>query len=725
MLLMLSIQPMVQDMNRSVPAKWMGVLLAGVLLHAAADTALAQRRTHSVGAYEYAVDAQDIYNTSSQPEFSFTGTWPQDYYRYGTISFHWNATLVGHFVNGDGLDMQRYDETWPANAGFREPPNYGLREVHRVRPPVTYLEQADGSIAPVNRQSEVEVDPEIPSDVMIELHFKTPPGLDVVKRSYSFANQLHDDYIIQHNQYVVTFDGDKDPGVDLGVDTTQVLEDVYFVIGYSFNNIAAVNMNQTRWYSESRGEWSDYEVTPSKLVPSGRDLLIGYGYDGQHPDINTFESGGKPFDNIGDPRYAVGIMPSTSFLPTAEFTASTYAGFTTLHADVSGKSNADDANQPRTVLTNGNIQNIWDRKIPGYGTLWDWAASHSRNHAADVPGWPDDPSRSPGDLIFMAYGPYDLVMGDTVNIVFAVGAGGISREMAEEKGKEWLAWYRGEPGATFDDAAKDALIRSGMDSLRLTLDRANWAWQHDLQVGEALPSPDLTVTEGANRISLSWTDMAARYSSAKSYRIYRKRGTFMNDTDEELESIVREHSDGSLWPDGERRRWHVIAEVPASQTSYVDEDVVRGEPYYYGVTVMDDGSGNQGLISGPVESSRYTNRSRQPAFSFEPGVGATDNIRVVPNPYFASAGDYNFSDEVNKLLFVNLPPYCTIRIYTASGNLVKTIEHANGSADATWDQVTDYNQLAASGVYIMQVRNAQDENREPLPDAINKFVIVR
>ena len=701
------------------------VLLASVMVHASADPADAQRRTHSVGNFAYDVDAQDMYNTSSQPEFSFTGTWPQDYYRYGTIAFHWNATLVGRYVNPEGVEILRHDETWPANSGFRDPPDYGIREVRQVRPPVAYLQKADGSIAEVTRPVEVEVDPTIPSDVMIELHYKTPPGMDVTKRSYSFANQNHADYIIQHNRYIVTFDADQDPGVDLGMDSTQTLEDVYFVIGYSFANIAGVNMNQTRWYSESVGEWADFEAINSSLVPDGRDLMIGYGFDGQHPDISTFESGGKQFDNFGDPRHAVGIMPSTAHLPTAEFTASTYAGFTTLHVDDAPNSSVDDPAQPVTVLTNANIQNVWDRKFDGYATWWDWGASHTHVTAEDVPGWPTDPSQQPGDLIFKAYGPYDLVMGDTVDIVFAVGAGGISREVAEEKGKEWLAWYRGEAGATFDDAAKNELISSGLDSLRQTLDRANWAWNNGLNVGNPLPSPDLTIIEGANRITLEWTDMAARSGNVSAYRVYRKRGTLLNDTDEELEAIVRERSDGLLWPDGDRRRWAVIAEVPASQVEYVDQDVIRGEPYYYAVTVVDDGTTAQGPFSGPLESSRFTNRSNQPAFSFEPGVGSTSNIRVVPNPYFASGGDFNFSDETNKLLFVNLPPYCTIQIFTATGNLVKLIEHTNGSADNFWDQVTDFNQLAASGVYLMHVSDARDEDMNPLPDALVKFVIVR
>jgi hypothetical protein len=699
-------------------------IMALILLIIITEVADAQRRSHTMGRFEYAIDAQDMYNTSSQPEFSFTGTWPQDYYRYGTIAFHWNGHLFGRYTNADGQEILRYDEVWPSNAGFRLPPEYGLNEFRRLRSPVTLLEKADGAIAEVTRRFDGVVDPDLPSDMMIELKYKSPPGIETTKRSYSFANQYHSDYIIQHNQYIVTFDADEDPGVDLGIDPTQVLEDVYFVIAYSFTNVAGTNMNQTRWYSEARGEFSTFEVINSQLVP-GKSMTVAYGYDAQHPDILTFESDGKPFDNIGNPRYAIGIMPGTTYMPTAELTSSTYSGYTILHVDESPHNRQNKVNQPVSILTNANINNVWDRRFDGHATWWDWAGSGVKERAEDVPGWPTDPGQRPGSMIFKSFGPYNLVMGDTVNIVFAVGAGGISREIAEEKGKEWLAWYRNEPGATFDDAAKNELVASGRDSLMNTLDKAAWAWENGLNVSNPLPSPDLIITEGANRISLSWTDLNSRYPDVDHYRVWRKRGSFLHDTDEELESIIRQRSDGKLWPDGERRKWEVIATVPSSQITYEDTEVVRGEPYYYGVTVVSTGANNTGLVPGPLESSPYTNRSQQPAFSFQPGEGSTSNIRIVPNPFVASAGDFNFSDETNKLLFVNLPPYAKLRIFNAMGDLVKIIDHSNGSADEAWDQVTDYNQLASSGVYILHVSDARDADQNSLPDAISKFVIVR
>lgn len=696
--------------------------LTVVLLSAMVMDADAQRRTHSVGNFEYTIDDQDMYNTSSQPEFSFTGTWPRDYFRYGTISYHWNPHAVGRYTNAEGEEITREMVAWPA--GFREEPDYGLKEYRRVRPPITLLEKSDGSLGQVSRRFEGEVDPDLPADQMVELRYKTTPGLEVTKRSYSFSNEYHGDYIIQHNQYVVTFDSDELPGPNIGIDTTQTIEDLYFSIAYAFTNVAGTNMNQTRWYSEAAGEWSTFEEIPNTLVPGSRNLTVAYGYDGQHQDINTFESGGEPFDNVGNPRHSFGIMPSTRSMPTGEFTSSTYAGYTTLHVDTSPSNRQDNTSLPRSITTNANISDIWNRGIEGYATFWDWADSGVREKAEDAPGWPDDPGGVPGNMIFKSYGPYDLQMGDTINIVFAVGAGGISREVAEEKGREWLAWYRGESGADFDNQAKNELIRTGRDSLMQTMERAAWAWNNNLDVSNPLPSPDLTIKEGPGFIELDWTDMLGRYSHTDHYKVYRKRGSFQMDTEDEIEAILRERG-GKLWPDTERRKWEVIAEVPADQNYYVDENVSRGEPYYYAVTVVDDGSQNNGIIPGPLESSPYTNRSRTPAISFEPGEGATDNIRVVPNPYFASAGDYNFSDDSNNLLIANLPPFATLRIFTAKGDLVKTIEHTSGSADEIWDQVTDYNQLAASGVYILYVSDARDADMNPLPDATVKFVIVR
>jgi hypothetical protein len=99
------------------------------------------------------------------------------------------------------------------------------------------------------------------------------------------------------------------------------------------------------------------------------------------------------------------------------------------------------------------------------------------------------------------------------------------------------------------------------------------------------------------------------------------------------------------------------------------------------------------------------------------------SVRVIPNPY-----NYNsvnlYQGERDKVLFVNLPPIATIRIYTLSGDLVRTIEHTDLSGDEPWDLVTSYNQLVRSGLYVYHVEG-KDETGNSVGDYVGKIVIVR
>lgn len=85
-----------------------------------------------------------------------------------------------------------------------------------------------------------------------------------------------------------------------------------------------------------------------------------------------------------------------------------------------------------------------------------------------------------------------------------------------------------------------------------------------------------------------------------------------------------------------------------------------------------------------------------------------DDIYVVPNPYVA----YSIAEEPGRtaekrgdrqLQFRNLPPTCTIRIYTITGELVQKIEKDDNSSLAYWDLLSFEGQRIAYGVYIFHV----------------------
>ncbi|MBT5955466.1 MAG: hypothetical protein HOG97_01755, partial [Candidatus Marinimicrobia bacterium] len=103
-----------------------------------------------------------------------------------------------------------------------------------------------------------------------------------------------------------------------------------------------------------------------------------------------------------------------------------------------------------------------------------------------------------------------------------------------------------------------------------------------------------------------------------------------------------------------------------------------------------------------------------------------DDIYVVPNPYFATVpweGHNTFSSGrgPREIQFRNLPQECSIRIYTISGEQVKTLEH-NSTIDngmAPWDLLTNDNLSASYGIYIYHI-DAPD-----IGQFVGKFAVVK
>ena len=87
-----------------------------------------------------------------------------------------------------------------------------------------------------------------------------------------------------------------------------------------------------------------------------------------------------------------------------------------------------------------------------------------------------------------------------------------------------------------------------------------------------------------------------------------------------------------------------------------------------------------------------------------------ENIKVVPNPYVATAiwePRNNFSNGRGErsIHFIHLPKQCTIRIFNVRGELVDTIEHNSTLNDGTadWDLLSKDNIEVAYGIYIYHI----------------------
>ena len=112
-------------------------------------------------------------------------------------------------------------------------------------------------------------------------------------------------------------------------------------------------------------------------------------------------------------------------------------------------------------------------------------------------------------------------------------------------------------------------------------------------------------------------------------------------------------------------------------------------------------------------------------FSFTPGAisasaakGQLGDIKVVPDPYYAFATLWELNEGENVLQFQNLPDRCSIRIYTLSGDRVRTLEHDNGSGTEEWDLLTEGRRQVASGMYIYHVESEYGEH-------LGRFAVVK
>jgi len=173
---------------------------------------------------------------------------------------------------------------------------------------------------------------------------------------------------------------------------------------------------------------------------------------------------------------------------------------------------------------------------------------------------------------------------------------------------------------------------------------------------------------------------------------------------------------------------------------HVDRGVHNGFLYFYSVTSTDHLLPN---APGPDSLPRGPGLAGDPGSSFaatRPGTEAQTaeereregvNIYVFPNPATRDAlAEYqelhpNNDDPTGvRVTFANLPrARNTVRIYTASGDLVQTLDHdgTGGSGHVSWNLMSRNGQEVVSGIYLYSVQS--DDGR--FGDYVGKFVVVR
>ncbi len=122
-----------------------------------------------------------------------------------------------------------------------------------------------------------------------------------------------------------------------------------------------------------------------------------------------------------------------------------------------------------------------------------------------------------------------------------------------------------------------------------------------------------------------------------------------------------------------------------------------------------DGDIYQLITRKPFESGdEFVFDTKEVEFVGSSASQSIDNIYVVPNPYVGfstseNPGRTQIKRGERELQFRNLPPQCTVRIYTLSGELVDEIIKDDNGSIAYWNLLSSEGMRIAYGVYIYHI----------------------
>jgi hypothetical protein len=309
---------------------------------------------------------------------------------------------------------------------------------------------------------------------------------------------------------------------------------------------------------------------------------------------------------------------------------------------------------------------------------------------------------------------------------------------------------------------------SGRDARQDLLYNAKWAqiaYDLDFRIPMPPPSPRLTVVPGHGTVTLEWSGLGPEFfrdpkTGERDFEGYR-----VHISDERSESgfrriLERDLRDGIGYDTGlDDIRDSLIAPAETIWAGAGHDSIADVRPeiwrYRYTVDGLRDGFkywvATTAFDRGTLDVSSLESGLAQNLTFVIPGAPASvhgkPKVTVFPNPY---RGDAVWDGSLRRdryLWFANLPPRCTIRIYTLAGDLVDTIDFDQATYQPTdirgiydptdprnperdlpvlsggmaaWDLVSRKDQGVASGLYLFAVEDRDGGDRQ-----VGKFLIVK
>ena len=563
-------------------------------------------------------------------------------------------------------------------------------------------------------------DPTIPADVTLETHSWTRMGVSDTRMVYAFVDRRNDDYMFWHWELI-------NDGLwgRLGIDTHECCGGTIDTVqGVMLSHMAqwdrsGAGANRTssagEWYNDSvwRYYGADYDGARTE------DMRLVYVIDGDQDPINYNPDHGKQND-IGDPDPVNGHLLSAKT-----------GGFQILHYDRSGSDKRDDPAQPRTVGWH-QYSSLLQTSVEGHEAKYNqmlygmqqvdeyYRGPHQetpgrgRHPYADSHGasWikaSNDPATSgnywPGSVLGVdfevtdveqqfGFGPDDIAPFDTVNSLYVYAVKGLDEPYAIQVGRDWLA-------GTIDDAAKDSLVHSSIDSLfdtmrqaksvyesvefndgfggqryaasRSEFETALWQAIDQGKLSLSPPAPaSFDVRSGPGRNDLAWTLNTTTGSNIAGWRLYRSLENFKSDS-----------------------VWVMIADLDPGALTYTDTGIEPGRSYYYYLTTYN---------AERHESSMHT-RTYKAAIPTQ-GTAIRGGLPLrfelsqnAPNPFNPTTSIPFSIPETGSV---------SLTIHSVTGQLVRTLVSGvmgTGEHAVVWDGTDDAGRAVASGVLVYRLQS--------------------
>lgn len=653
--------------------------------------------------------------------------WPAQYRWRGTLRANQLWIAVDQWKNPDGETVdKKIVHIGPRATGQGEFFPQQFETVSQFEPPEIVVDELPSyNKLPDNDR----VDPSMKYDRMIIDKAHTLTGVTLTRRIGAFSQEDHQNYHIQ--EYILTNTGNIDDDEEVEIEQTQSGIYLHLANRYGYGNFYVPGQE---WGANVMND-----VVGDGLEDYGTDLRARYTWLGNSP--------GHDMDPLGAP-----INHDNHWFTqegdSARLVQQQFVGNATLHAPAeAGGPDADNVNstdpsqlQPSVTGYIGADHSLLSANDPydipkmqrEFKMLSGGWASENNGHmyphhadAIDQDGDFTTPEGSPrmeepgGQQSFHSYGPYTLEPGESIRIVEVTAVDGLDRQEAVAVGKGFVANGL-DPHAPITLERKDGAVAlgkntwvmTGKDSLFSTFERAELVFDEVIEGNKDLPRPPkppkrFEVTSGVDKINLTW-ETFGEAPLLDHFEVYRTKNHW--------EGIPQNNF-----------LYEKIATVPAeagkASYTFADKDVTRGINYYYYIQSVGRPSDNdESLMTRPgaLRSNRHYTQTYTAASLKRPPGETLSDASIVPNPYVISAEDNVAWPDRDRLAFLDIPGKCTIKVYTEMGELVKTIEHTDGSGDEFWKLETEDRQMIVSGVYIAVIEDLETGKVE-----YEKFSVIR